>query len=178
MIITAMDIIERKNMMKFNEFVYEDADHKDGTYISVKLSADSAKKLDEWAESKNISNLTEPSEYHCTVMYSKKGIPDAKKYDIGLPINTEISGWKIFPTQGGTKALVGVLASKELKDHHKNIMDTYKGSYDFPEYIPHVTVSYNHKGEAPKDVPTFELNFDRLEFKALDPEFVPPKKAK
>jgi len=166
-------------MMNFNEFVIEQkGDHKDGTYISVKLNKQDSAKLDFWATENGIKNLIDPSEYHTTVIYSKKGIPDSKGYDLDLPIEAKISGWEIFDSQGSTKCLVGVLDSKELVKHHNNIMSTYKGTYDFPKYIPHITLTYNNADRGiPKELPDFNLKFDTRDFQPIRPDFIPKSKS-
>lgn len=166
-------------MKRFSEILSEinkSQNHPDGTYMSAVLSKQSQKDLDKWCTDNNISNPSDPNEYHTTVIYSRVGVPKAKSYDLNLPINATIKEWKLFDTQTGDKCLVGVVDSKELVNHHNNLKEKYGATHGFPEYHPHITVSYNYKGEIPKDVPAFNITFDKREFKPLDPNFVPPKK--
>lgn len=167
-------------MKTFEGFITEikDKSHPDGTYISAKLSDDSSNALDKWVTNNNIQNATDPKEYHSTVVYSRKGIPDAKSYDLGLPIQGKITKWELFPTQSGTKALVGIVDSPELTKHHVTLKKDFGATHDYPEYHPHVTISYDHAGPKPSEVPDFNITFDKSEFKALDPTFVPPTKDK
>ena len=150
--------------------------HPDGTYISVVLSKKSQDELDNWVSNHNISNPSDPKEYQSTVVYSRGGVPKARTYDLGLPIEASIKEWKLFDTQTGAKCLVGVVDSKELTAHHKAIREKFGASHDFPEYHPHITVSYDYKGEILKELPDFKVTFDKSEFKPLDPKFVPPTK--
>lgn len=156
--------------------IKKDQTHPDGTYISALLSKKSQGDLDNWVSTHNITNPSDPKEYHTTVIYSKVGVPKARTYDLGLPIEASIKEWKLFDTQTGTKCLVGVVDSKELTKHHETIKDKFGATHGFPEYHPHITVSYDYKGDLLREIPNFKVTFDKSEFKPLDPEFVPPTK--
>lgn len=154
-----------------------DETHPKGTYCMVTLSKASQKALDTWVTKHKIPNATEPSTYHSTVIYSRKGVPEAKNYPIELPIKAKIAKWQIFNTQNNQRALVAIMNSPDLEQHHLNLKEQYGATHDFPDYHPHVTVSYDFKEEPiPSEVPNLELEYDSKEFKALDPDFVPPKK--
>ena len=151
--------------------------HPNGTYMSAKLSHRSQRQLDSWVSENNIPNAADPAQYHTTIIYSRKGVPDASQYDLQLPIKAKIKEWKIFPTQTGAKCLVAIVDSPEFELHHLNIRNQYGATHDYPDYHPHVTVSYDYgEGPAPADVPPFALEFNSREIKPLDPTFVPPKK--
>jgi hypothetical protein len=151
--------------------------HPNGTYMSAKLSRKSQKLLDKWVSVHNIPNAADPKQYHSTIIYSRKGVPDVKEYDVKLPIKAKVKEWKIFPTQTGAKALVAIMDSPELDNHHKTIREKYGATHDYPDFHAHVTVSYDYgNGPAPKDIPDLELEYDSTELKPLDPTFVPPKK--
>lgn len=149
--------------------------HEHGTYISAVVSTASAKQLFQWVEDNGINNPTEPAEYHATITYSRKGIPkvvNGFKYD--LPIEGKIVGWKLFPTQAGGQCLVADIASKDLTNYHEDIKSKFGATHDYPSYHPHVTVSYDYTGkDVPKTFPDLTLTFDKIEAKALDPEFKP-----
>lgn len=152
-------------------------DHPDGTYMSAKLSQKSQKQLDDWVSKNNIPNPADPSQYHTTIIYSRKGVPEATQYDLQLPINAKIKEWKIFPTQTGARCLVAIVDSPEIEQHHMNIRKQYGATHDYPDYHPHVTVSYDYgNGSVPSDIPVFPIEFDSREIKPLDPSFVPPTK--
>lgn len=153
------------------------SDHPNGTYMSATLSKKSQKDLDKWVTDHNIPNPADPKQYHTTIVYSRKGIPEAKNYKIPLPMTAKVKEWKIFPTQAGGKCLVAVMDSPDLEKHHKTLRSEYGATYDYPDYHPHVTVSYDYgNNPIPTEVPDLELEYDSTEFKPLDPDFVPPKK--
>lgn len=151
--------------------------HPNGTYISATLSKKSQKDLDSWVSKQNIPNPADPKQYHSTIIYSRKGIPEAKNHKITLPMSAKIKEWKIFPTQTGGKCLVAIMDSPELEKHHKHFRSEYGATHDYPDYHPHVTISYDFGDlPVPKEIPNLELEYDDTEFKPLDPDFVPPKK--
>lgn len=164
-------------MKTLNYFLTEIAlqTHKDGTYMSVTLDKPSRDKLFSWVEQNNIENAADPDQYHATVIYSRKPCPDAMTYDLKLPISAKISEFKLFGTKSDTKCLVGIVNSKELEKHHDILVDEYGATHDFPEYHPHITLSYEYSKDIPDMVPDFELTFDSSECKPLDPDFVPKK---
>lgn len=161
-------------MNNFREFVVEASKvkHTHGTYVSVNLDKESSNKLDDWATKNSIKNLVDPNDFHATVIYSRKGVPDAEKYDLNLPISASITGWKVFPTQDSKKALVGIIDSKELNKHHKTLVKEYGATHDYPEYSPHVTLSYDYgDDEMPTTLPNFKLVFDNKTVEGLDPKW-------
>lgn len=168
-------------MMNFKDFLEEeqkDNNHKDGTYISVNLSSESTDKLYDWAKKNKINNPINPfkkdNEYHATVVYSRKGIPAAEKEDLGLPMKLKISGWEIFNTQTGAKALVGKIVSKDLTAAHNMFREKYGATHDYDSYKPHITLSYDYGSDKKPDaVPDIDLTFDTYKFEPLTPNYVP-----
>lgn len=163
-----LDEVKRKN---------KSMRHPNGTYMSVKLSRASREALDKWSTEHNIPNPINPKDFHTTIVYSRKGIPGVVDYSIELPIKAKIKGWKIFPSESGTKrCLVAVVDSPELEKHHEAIHGEYGASYDYADYIPHVTFSYDYgSSKIPTNIPDIELVYDRKAIEALDPEFTSEK---
>lgn len=157
--------------MTFKDFLTESDEHKNGTYVSVHLSPESSDSLFTWVKEHDIENPTPKKEYHCTIVYSRVGIPTAKKETLDLPFTAIVSKWEIFPTQTGAKCLVARLDCPKMKEAFKMYHSKYAATYDYDEYKPHVTVSYDYKGELPDSLPHLNLVFDKLEFKPLDPDW-------
>lgn len=159
-------------MNTFSEFIIEGGkvNHDNGTYVSVNLDKASAKKLDSFAATNGIKNPLNADDYHTTIIYSRKGVPEAEGYDINLPLTAQISGWEIFPTQDNKKALVGLINSTELKNHH-DALKKMGATHDYPDYSPHITLSYDYDGEVPKNVPDFKVTFNKKTVEGLDPKW-------
>lgn len=156
--------------MKFEEFI----EHKDGTYINVKPTKDNKKELYNWVVDNEIGNPLNRDEYHVTVIYSRNPCPNAKYYDFNLPIEGKICGWEIFDANIG-RCLVARIESKQLNDINNDLMTKYGATSDFDSYKPHITVSYDYKGDKPKDIPNINFSFDMVEVKGLDTNWRPKK---
>lgn len=137
--------------MKLTDLL-EDKKEKDpdGTYAGVELSKSTKDAIVKYCKDNKIPNCTEPSKLHTTVLYSRKYLPDYKpagKYDepmIGTP--TEFDVWGSKPTTENPnpkRCLVLQYKCKELSDRHEYLMDKHEATYDYDEYKPHVTFSYD-----------------------------------
>ncbi len=166
------------DLLKFQKFLEQMIGHPDGTYIAAELSPDSQKLLDTYVTGMNVPNAADPNQYHSTVIYSRKGVPEAREYHFELPFKAKIKEWKLFDTKFGEsgKCLVAIMDSPELEKAHKEIRDKYGATHDYPDYHPHVTISYDYPDELPTEVPDMELEYDYVDIKPLNPQFVPDKK--
>lgn len=163
-----------KTFTEFTEqFIDKHNSHRDGTYVAVELDSKTSEKLFNWVTENNITNPTPKSEYHCTVVYSTKPIPEAKKENADLPFTATFDKWEVFDTQSGDKCLVARIKSDEIVELHERYHSKYDAKYDYDEYKPHVTVSYNLKGDVPTTKPDFKFNFDALTFKGLNKDWKP-----
>ena len=58
------------------------------------------------------------------------------------------------------------LDSSDLRERHEFLMKEHKATYDFPEYIPHITLSY--------DIGDFDINtldiedLDDIDFQVIE----------
>ena len=161
-----LDEVRRKN---------KDMKHPDGTYMAVTCNRATRAALDKWSTEHNIPNPVDPKDFHITIVYSRKGVPELADYEIELPLKTKIVEWKIFPA-GDKKCLVGVVDSKELRQHHAKIHSQYDATYDYDEYIPHVTLSYDYgAAKPPTDLPDFDIVLDKKKVNPLDPQYTSKK---
>lgn len=163
----------KMKMASFKEFISED-EHKDGTYVNVKLNELDKDKLYDWVLSHDISNPLDKDEYHVTVIYSRAPCPEAENYNYELPITGHITGWKIFDAPIG-RCLVAHVDSSKLQTINTELKRDYGATSDFPDYIPHITVSYDYKGELPTEFPDMLVTFDKVQVKGLDPTWRPKK---
>jgi hypothetical protein len=116
----------------------------DGTYVGVKLSKESKKKLAELQKSLNVPNPLNSDDMHVTVIYSRKYLPEFKsKGKLEKPIKAKLEKLEIFPARNEKNCLVVKLKSPELTKRHKEIMKEHGATYDWDEYKPHVTLSYD-----------------------------------
>jgi 2'-5' RNA ligase len=160
-------------MKSFREYLQEaEASSKSkGTYASLDLSKKSQKSLLNWLTKQDLPNLVDPEEYHCTIIYSRKAIPEIAKWEIKLPMPVKAIGWKIFPTQDGKKCLVLEVQNSKMNDIHFKAEEELGATWDYPEFIPHITVCLDYKEEnEPRNLPKFKLIFDNFSVTELDLE--------
>jgi len=117
-----------------------------GTYAGMRFTSKTIKKINSVCKQFDIKNKTKNSDFHSTLLFSRKHLPDylplGKLDDIIVGNAVKCNIW---PTQGDNpkQALVLQFKCKELSARHKSLMDEHKGSWDFPSYIPHLTLSYD-----------------------------------
>lgn len=116
---------------------------KSGTYIGVRYDESSVRKLLNLTS--KIPNGVLKDKLHSTIIYSRV------KIDIPLLDNMD---WSAIPgkieywdTQDGKRAVILNVKCTDMIDRHKYIMETTKATYDYDEYKPHITLSY----DVPKD---------------------------
>lgn len=153
-------------MLTFAEFMNE-SDGKLPLYMSVKPAPDSKTQLRKLQQSLVIPNPIHPDDFHCTQMYSSKPVihpaPAPKvRYLATAKCLT------VFNTKSGKNALVIELDSTALQARHKELMELTGGSYDYPDYRPHVTLSYDCGDFKPVPLPPLFLVFHKEACGPLD----------
>lgn len=127
----------------------ETQEESNGTYAAVTFCDESVNTLTKFVEDNEIPNPVAPEKFHCTLMYSRKPVPEFEPQSVIDPQwaaehkNFEL--WDSQPDDDGNtrKVLVMQLDCPELVDRFNFIMDNYDATYDFDEYKPHVTLSYD-----------------------------------
>ena len=152
-------------MKTFREYLIEVESEGKGTYASLKLKPTSQKRLSKWLKATNITTNIDPEEYHCTVVYSRKYLPELETKEVHLPQSATVSGWEKL---GNT--LVLLLESKSIEKLHTDAKKM-GATHDFPEFIPHVSIASDYTGELPEEIPDFKLFFNEYKVEELDTEY-------
>jgi len=158
--------------MKLTEIIEEKI--QKGTYAGVRLSNKTINAIKKFIKDNDIPNPIEPEKMHTTLLYSRKYLPDYKakgKYDDileGTPSGFE--KWPSQPDDDGKVAMCLVLkyTCTALSKRHKELMKEHEATYDFPDYKPHVTLSYDVGSLQCKDLPKFEEPIEIVEEYAED----------
>ncbi len=122
-----------------------------------------------------------PEEFHVTLRYwlqedfndvdkVKQELDDKVNFDradsFGKPVKLDLLG--------DDKALVIKLESKYITELQKKVDSVLQGlgipPSDFDTFIPHLSLVYGFEGDLPKDIPDFDIEFDRLKFVNNDDE--------
>lgn len=113
-----------------------------GTYVAVKYNPYSLTKLIEVAHEYNVPNVISLDDMHTTLIYSTKGADTVEVHDkinyIGIP-----NKFNIWESQNGSKCLVLILNCNALVERNTELMNKYDFVSDYPEYTPHITLSYD-----------------------------------
>lgn len=123
--------------MRLNELYRE----KKPMYVGVRFDGDSVEALTKLNQ--GVENKTSPAEFHVTVAYSRKPISLSALGNLEPPVSVKAKHYSIFHTQTGENCLVLEVESPDLTARHREIIDSYGASYDFPDYKPHITLSYD-----------------------------------
>ena len=146
-------------MKSFREFLQTNYFHN-GAFIELKFTKETLQNLQTYFDKLNIQNQINLSEIHTTLLYSRKGI------DSYIPSN-QLKGEKLTPkqihiwkTQEGTNCLVCELENINIVKYHNHLIKHHNASHDYPEFIPHVTFSYNcGDGLNENDIPLPQFDF-------------------
>lgn len=143
-------------------------------YVCRPLTQGSAERLANWAADQGIQNVVPPELMHVTQVHSTAEV-DTEDFK---PLDTliEVGDIRWLSQLGKGNALVMFFDSPEMQARFAEASQA-GASWDFPTYMPHVTISYDTAGvdahsfgmlRAP-DVP---LQLGPEEFKSDDPNWV------
>jgi len=131
--------------MKLKDFIIEKKTK--GLYVGVKLSDDTVKRIVAYCKKAKIPNVLDPKEFHSTLAYSRKPVndfvPNEKIKEKGIPNKFEV--WPSDPNafkEDKTYCLVLKYDSDYMQNRFDEIMKM-GATYDYDEYRPHVTLSYD-----------------------------------
>lgn len=143
-----------------------------GTYAKLQLSYESRQELFNYVKKLGIENPIDKDQYHATLIYSRKEIPEAySRNDLQSVFLAFGKDWKIFPSKEMGQCLVLVLDCPSAHDFHEEFMKM-GATHDYPEFTPHITISTNYPSDTvPSEIPEFTLRFDRLIVEPLDLEY-------
>lgn len=140
--------LQRVNKMvlsykQFNESI------KPGTYSGIKLSESHAQDLFLLMTSSGVPGALTTKDYHVTLLYSRKYLPhyvaDSELRHIATPLCLDV-----WTDRENKKVLVLKLNAPSLCARHEELMNKHQATYDYPDYTPHVTMSY--------DIGDFDIN--------------------
>lgn len=151
-------------VMRISEVI---ADER-GLYVAANFHEDTVRALADLQQQIAVPNPIDPDKFHCTIVYSRVTIPWDAKADLSHVARP--SGWEVFNTRDGKRVLVLLLDSEFLHERFEEAMGM-GATYDFPDYKPHITFSYDigdqEIGDLP--VPDIEILISHEVADAMDP---------
>ena len=125
-----------------------------GTYVAMKFSESTLNAIEGIQKELKLLNPVSRSDIHSTICYSRKYINYPLQSEEILVSNEQTL--RIFDTDKGP-ALVLELDSLHLSARHE-LSKLLGATYDFPDYIPHITLSYNIGGQHVDVSKTFSID--------------------
>lgn len=122
-------------------FFNEDEANDEGLYVAALYDADTCRKLSEYQRKFNIPNPTPESGFHTTIVYSRVPVDFEEMHTVDETVNPAFSQIEVWPNDYGN-VLVLKIFSPYLHLRFQEAMAA-GATYDFPEYQPHVTLSYD-----------------------------------
>lgn len=143
-----------------------------GVFACVRPTDQTCKEISKFFEDAGIPDLIAPSEYHVTVMYAPE--QDLADFDIKEDVGSQTAKFAAYDLFGEDKdCLVMKLDSKGLHEIHDTLA-AMGMKYTYPEYSPHLTLSYK-AGDVDISTlpePEFEFHFQPdLEVNAIDKDY-------
>ena len=136
-------------------------------YAALQVDRASADALAAWATAQGVLNIVQPAEMHVTTVYSRTPVPLYESDDL----STEV----VPPARMGLRLLgpedkpsLVLTLESSLAQHRHAVARELGASWDYPEYIPHLTLSYDPQGVMPEALPTFAIRIGPEYVEVLD----------
>lgn len=126
-------------MLSFKQFLSEKNEQLKTFYC--KRDVLNGEDIVAWAKEKGLSSIITPDQMHVTVAFSKKKIDWATLNQELSSLKVKNEGRSIEHFDGGATVLR--ISSPELTKRWKHFIDVCGASYDFNEYKPHITLTYD-----------------------------------
>jgi hypothetical protein len=135
----------------FKEFLNEKYGSA-GTYAAMTFTHTSELNIRKFLVQNDVPNPVPKDKLHVTLLYSRKPMVGyTPTGTLNEPMKVRVIGFDVWDTQDGKKALVARLDAPKLVIRHKVLMQKYDGTFDFDEYRPHFTMSYDVGPDFNKD---------------------------
>jgi len=133
--------------MKFAE-LFEQSQKK-GTYAGVRFDTTTNRAFHDYLNKNKIPTAIRPDRLHTTLLYSRKHLPNYKSagklqpHLVGTPEKFVVWPARGVGGTGTTNCLVLQYNCPELVKRHNDLMKQHEATYDYPKFVPHVTLSYD-----------------------------------
>jgi len=164
-----MKSFQKYFMDEINEDEKYKVNYPEGVYISIKPTEITIKSIEKYIKRNLPENFDVVQDLHCTLIYSRKPHVD----ELQVKNNTALGTFKKFTTFGENNEILTIeLNSGDLKELHEKLMNDYNFVYDYDEYRPHITLSYNCKNVNTASLPEvdFTFEFNEITVEPLDTE--------
>jgi hypothetical protein len=116
-----------------------------GTYAGVRFHTATNQMLHWITKQFDVPNAVRPDRFHSTLLYTDKDLstytPWGEVYPYLRGTPTEFAVWKTRDEE--MSCLVLQYECEDLSLRHLKLIADHKAPFDFSQYIPHVTLSFN-----------------------------------
>lgn len=126
--------------------LFEKATPATGTYAAVTFSESTVESLVELQESLKVPNPLDSVDFHSTLLYSKVPLPNyIPKGDLTPVVTSDTEDFtlQVWPSGGDKNVLVLTYPCTWLSDRWEFLMEEHNATWDFPDFTPHITLSYD-----------------------------------
>lgn len=143
-----------------------------GTIVKLVPNVETRRKIKEVMNLLNVENCINQNDLHLTVVISRQTCSNIEEMPVKFPIIAKGTKFDIFRQADGANCLVVRLEGHELHQLHNECITNYDAIHNYPEYHPHITLSYDYPSRRlPHEVwmEQFEyLEFDAHQIESLD----------
>lgn len=116
--------------------------YKNGLYVDCKYDKIAIDELMRQFKEAGFKLTTKTEDVHSTIIFSRQA--PSKEFSLKeKTIKVFPKKLTVFPKGDSGFPLVLELESNDLKELHNEYMRKYRLSYDYDEYIPHITITYD-----------------------------------
>lgn len=147
----------------------EEKEEAKGSYAAVNFNKETIDGIKKYIKENDIPNHTKFDKMHTTLLYSRKYLPDYKPQGkLDKPMIGKGKGFEVWDSQPDddghvAKCLVMCYDCPELVKRHKELMKEHGAAYDFDEYKPHITFSYDIGDLDHDELPKFSGKIEIVE---------------
>ena len=118
-----------------------------GTYVGLRVLDASRDEIIKHCLRQRIAVNLPPTEksLHTTVIYSRTRCANIVSNDTVI-YPALFTRFACFDSSNGEKCLVILLDSPAIVARHLKLMSDHSATYDYEEYVPHITLNYNYNG--------------------------------
>lgn len=124
-----------------------------GTYVCAKLKYEHAKSIHDFCVQHSISNHLRADELHTTLIYSAVSTAVGPVVNADPYYTAEVDRLELWNVKD-CNFLIMILKSDDLIDRHYTMREQHGFTHDYPDYVPHISLSY----DVPHDIEIDMLN--------------------
>lgn len=146
--------------MRFIDIMGESEENTQGTYLAASFDQATKDSISRYCEIANVPNPVPGDSLHCTIVYSRTAIDIHPNFDCSFE-SVSVSGLELWPVKNGKNVLVLTLTSPYLHSRFNEAIGM-GATYDYDEYKPHMTLSYDAGDFDIDEAPPlmFDIGFD------------------